>query len=128
MRVFTWSIYRLKAVCGVVALGLAALAFSQSPSQAADEVDTALIVSVDVSNSVDAERYKLQMEGIAQALEDPQVIDAIISGPKAGILFSMACLWLIIHKKRLGDAITAHAITNFLLAVWVVWKGDWKFF
>ena len=45
-----------------------------------------------------------------------------------GILFSMACLWLVIRKKRLGDAITAHAITNLLLAVWVVWKGDWKFF
>lgn len=54
-----------------------------------DSVDTALIVSVDVSNSVDDERYKLQMEGIAEALEDPGVIDAILNGPKGGILFSM---------------------------------------
>lgn len=53
------------------------------------QVDTALIVSVDVSNSVDAERYKLQMEGIAQALEDKAVIEAITSGPNGGILFSM---------------------------------------
>ncbi|MEY4386733.1 MAG: hypothetical protein RLY20_2016 [Verrucomicrobiota bacterium] len=45
-----------------------------------------------------------------------------------GILFSMSCLWLVCRKKRLGDAITAHAITNFLLAIWVVWKDDWKFF
>jgi uncharacterized protein len=45
-----------------------------------------------------------------------------------GILCGMAYLSLVIRKKRLGDAITAHAITNFLLAVWVVWKGDWKFF
>jgi hypothetical protein len=22
---------------------------------------------------------------------------------------------------------TAHAITNFLLGVWVVWRGEWKF-
>jgi hypothetical protein len=36
--------------------------------------------------------------------------------------------WLVIRKQRLGDAMTAHAITNFLLAVWVVWKDDWKFF
>jgi hypothetical protein len=52
-------------------------------------VDTALIVSVDVSNSVDDERYKLQMEGIAEALEDPGVIGAILNGPKGGILFSL---------------------------------------
>ncbi len=58
-------------------------------TRAENEVDTALIVSVDVSNSVDEARYKLQMEGIAQALEDPTVIDAILGGPQGGILFSM---------------------------------------
>ena len=36
----------------------------------AQPVDTALVVSVDVSNSVDDARYRLQMEGIAKALED----------------------------------------------------------
>jgi hypothetical protein len=54
-----------------------------------DEVDTALIVAIDVSNSVDDQRYKLQMEGIAQALEDPGVIQAIVGGAKGGILFSL---------------------------------------
>jgi hypothetical protein len=34
---------------------------------------------------------------------------------------------LVIWKKRLGDAIVAHGITNLLLGLWVVWKGDWKF-
>jgi len=58
-------------------------------AQQAGEVDTALIVSVDVSNSVDEARYKLQMEGIAQALEDKDVLDAILNGPQGGILFSM---------------------------------------
>jgi len=53
------------------------------------QVDTALMVSVDVSNSVDAERYQLQMEGIAKALEDPSVVEAIVGGPNGGILFSM---------------------------------------
>jgi hypothetical protein len=53
------------------------------------EVDTALIVAIDVSNSVDEQRYKLQMEGIAQALEDPGVIQAIVGGAKGGILFSL---------------------------------------
>lgn len=52
-------------------------------------VDTALVVSVDVSNSVDQTRYTLQMEGIAKALEDPAVVEAITGGPNGGILFSM---------------------------------------
>ena len=43
------------------------------------------------------------------------------------ILFALAMQWLVIRKCRLGDAITAHAITNFLLSIWVVWRGDWVF-
>lgn len=72
-------------------LFIAALALSRPPAVANDlpQVDTALIVAVDVSNSVDEARYRLQMEGIAKALEDPSVIEAIIGGPNGGILFSM---------------------------------------
>ena len=46
----------------------------------------------------------------------------------AGILCGFAYQWLAIRKNRLGDAMTAHAITNFLLGVWVVWKSAWQFF
>lgn len=47
----------------------------------------------------------------------------------AGILCGAAFHWLILRKNRLGDAMTAHAITNFLLGVWIVWKGGdaWRF-
>lgn len=45
----------------------------------------------------------------------------------AGILCGMAYQWLVLRKNRLGDAMTAHAITNFLLGVWVVWRGAWNF-
>jgi len=45
----------------------------------------------------------------------------------AGILCGMAYQWLVIRKQRLGDAMTAHAITNFLLGLWVVWKNAWHF-
>lgn len=44
-----------------------------------------------------------------------------------GILCGMLYLGLVIRKKRLGDAMTAHAITNFLLGIWVVWQGAWQF-
>ena len=45
----------------------------------------------------------------------------------AGILCGAAYQWLVIRKHRLGDAMTAHAITNFLLGGWVVWRGAWNF-
>lgn len=58
------------------------------PAAAAETVATALIVSVDVSQSVDDARFKLQMEGIAEALEDQGVLAAITGNP-GGILFAM---------------------------------------
>jgi len=45
----------------------------------------------------------------------------------AGILCGLAYQWLVVRKNRLGDAMTAHAITNFLLGVWVIWMGAWTF-
>jgi CAAX prenyl protease-like protein len=45
----------------------------------------------------------------------------------AGILCGLAYHWLVIRKNRLGDAMTAHAITNLLLGLWAVWRGDWHF-
>jgi CAAX prenyl protease-like protein len=45
----------------------------------------------------------------------------------AAILCGIAYGWLVIYKKRLGDAMTAHGITNILLGIWVAWKGAWQF-
>jgi CAAX prenyl protease-like protein len=45
----------------------------------------------------------------------------------AGILCAMSYQWLVLRKNRLGDAMAAHAITNFLLGIWVVWRGAWNF-
>ena len=45
----------------------------------------------------------------------------------AGILCGLAYQWLVWRKNRLGDAMMAHAITNLLLSLWVVWRGAWQF-
>jgi len=45
----------------------------------------------------------------------------------AGILCGLAYQGLVCWKKRLGDAITAHAVTNGLLAFWVINKHQWQF-
>jgi hypothetical protein len=58
-------------------------------ASAEDAVDTALVMAVDISQSVDENRYRLQMEGIAQALEDAEVVRVITSGPRRTILFTL---------------------------------------
>jgi len=45
----------------------------------------------------------------------------------AGILCGLAYQWLVLRKNRIGDAITAHALTNLLLGVWVIWRHAWQF-
>lgn len=45
----------------------------------------------------------------------------------AGILCGLAFQGLVCWKKRLGDAITAHAVTNLLLGLWVINRDAWKF-
>jgi uncharacterized protein len=45
----------------------------------------------------------------------------------AGILCGFAYQGLVCWKKRLDDAIVAHAITNLLLGLYVVKTGAWQF-
>lgn len=45
----------------------------------------------------------------------------------AGMLCGAAYQGLVLRKGRLGDAITAHAITNGLLGLWVMSRGAWQF-
>ena len=45
----------------------------------------------------------------------------------AGILCGLIYQGLVCWKKRLGDAMAAHAVTNLLLGIWVIWKGAWQF-
>lgn len=78
--------------CPIAAWACLACAVLASPSRAEDGVDTALVVAIDVSQSVDEERYRLQLEGIAKALEDPATIGAIVGGESGSILFSVV-MW-----------------------------------
>jgi hypothetical protein len=51
----------------------------------AQQVDLLLVLAADVSRSVDHQKYTLQKEGYAAAISNPQVIDAIRSGPNGKI-------------------------------------------
>ncbi len=54
-----------------------------------ERVDLALVLAVDVSESVDAARYTLQMQGIARALEDRTVRASLLSGPNGAALVAL---------------------------------------
>ena len=52
-------------------------------------VDTALVLAVDVSESVTAERYSLQMQGIAAAFRDPLLQDVMLASPHKAMLVAL---------------------------------------
>jgi uncharacterized protein len=45
----------------------------------------------------------------------------------AGVFCGLAYQGLVLRCGHLGEAVSAHAITNLLLGIWVVWKGAWQF-
>jgi hypothetical protein len=93
-------------------LALAALALAL-PARAADApppVDLALVLAVDVSESVNDERYELQHEGIARAFESAQLADAVGARP-AGAIEVLVLEWsdrdkqvVTVDWTRIGDA------------------------
>jgi hypothetical protein len=65
---------------------LAALLIAAVQPAAAKECSVALVLALDVSASVDAGEYALQMEGLAAALRHPEVLAAILPYEGAGIM------------------------------------------
>lgn len=63
---------RILATCAALAL-----------PQTAQSCEIALVLAMDVSGSVDAHEYQLQAMGVANALRDPAVADALVSGQVA---------------------------------------------
>jgi uncharacterized protein len=43
----------------------------------------------------------------------------------AAVWFSMIT-WLMVRTRNIWDCVTAHAITNLILGVYVVVSGDWR--
>jgi Ca-activated chloride channel family protein len=52
-------------------------------AQPALACETALLLSIDVSGSIDADDYRLQTEGLAAAVSDPEVAEALVRGQVA---------------------------------------------
>ncbi|MSP50427.1 MAG: DUF1194 domain-containing protein [Alphaproteobacteria bacterium] len=67
---------------------LLALSLTGAGVRAAERVDVVLVLAADVSRSVDEEEFRLQRDGIATALTDPRVLNAIRSGLHRAIAVS----------------------------------------
>lgn len=77
-------------------------------------------------------RHRFLDMSLAEVRWIPFVTVAVIFGVGhhqwlAGILCGLAYQWLTCRRGRLGEAMTAHAVTNFLLAIWVIGRGQWQF-
>jgi hypothetical protein len=64
-----------------IALVLLALVTAVPLAPAAEPVDLMLVLAVDVSRSIDHPKFLLQRDGYSAAISNPQVLDAIKSGP-----------------------------------------------
>jgi len=98
----------------ILPLAILAALGAGSASRAAP-VDVALVLAVDVSESVDADEYRLQHEGIARAFESPAVVAAIGAGPH-GAIDATVIEWsdrdkqvVTVDWTRINDAKTAAA-------------------
>src|SRR5258705_13964643 len=90
-------------------------------ARAAEEVDLLLVLSSDVSRSVDAPKFKLQRDGYASAIINPRVIQAIRSGALGKIAVSfvewsgvgaqkIVIDWTIIHDEASAKDFSAQVI------------------
>lgn len=74
----------------LIVLVFALALLGASPVRAADQVDLALVIAVDVSNSMDPDEQALQREGFVEAFRSPVVHDAI----RKGIIGRIAVIYM----------------------------------
>lgn len=84
-------------VAFVIAIVLAA------PPAWSREVDLALILAIDVSGSVNAERWELQRQGYEAAFKSPEVMQALTSGQHKAIAVTMVEWSGANHQRQVVD-------------------------
>ncbi len=79
--------------------------------------ETALILSIDVSNSIDPAEYRVQVDGMADALSDPEIVDAIVDGGAAFLVMQWSGVdkqavvlpWTLVSTRVEAQAFAARA-------------------
>jgi hypothetical protein len=100
----------------------ACLAGRPPAASAREEVDLLLALAVDASGSIDADEFRLQREGYAEALAHPAVLAAVASKPRGAVAVAMV-EWgspggaaTVLAWTRLSDAASAHRLAAAVLA------------
>jgi len=109
----------VRPIVGGLVLGLVLLlAVGPVRPEAAQPVDLALVMAVDVSESVDDDEYVLQHEGIARAFESP-LLAAALSAGRTGAIEVAVLEWsdrdkqvVTVDWSRVGDAASAAAFAR----------------
>src|SRR5580693_45269 len=93
-----------------------ALGMSLGASGGSDRADVALVLAIDVSGSVDDNRFKLQREGIAAALESEEVAAAVSGGVNQTVEIAIVewaeeqrilVPWTVLHGRDDLEALAA---------------------
>ena len=102
----------------LVAAGLVVLAASSAAAAEGEQADLLLVLAADVSRSIDAGKFQLQRDGYASAITNPQVLEAIRSGPSGRIALCFlewsgaASQRLVIDWTLVGDADSARHFSD----------------
>jgi hypothetical protein len=105
-----------------VILGTAAAIIAR-PARAQTAVDLLLMLAVDASGSVNAERFELQKHGYVRAFRNPRVLEAIQGGAARAIAVAMvqwtgpALQARVLPWSRIADAASAAAVADAIDAV-----------
>ncbi|HXP75260.1 MAG TPA: DUF1194 domain-containing protein [Stellaceae bacterium] len=67
------------------------------------DVDLALVLAIDVSGSVNAERWELQRRGYEAAFNSPEVLQSITSGPHKAIAVTMVEWSGVRHQQQVVE-------------------------
>ena len=105
----------------LIGSALVASAFASSATAAVQAVDLELVISTDVSRSIDQEEALLQRQGIAAAFRNPAVIRAITSGflRKIGVAYidyssraynKIVIDWTIVHDRESAGAFASRLL------------------
>ena len=84
-------------------LAFAVACMLAAPPAWSKDVDLALVLAIDVSGSVNAERWELQRRGYEAAFNSPEVMQSITSGPHKAIVVTMVEWSGQSHQKQVVE-------------------------
>jgi hypothetical protein len=110
---------RKMRICRLALALFAGFAAMAGMAFAAEPVDLLLVLTSDVSRSVDAAKFKLQRDGYISAINNPRVIDAIRSGPRGRIAIcfvewsgigaqKVVIDWMMVDGKEAAQQFSTH--------------------